>query len=197
MNNENLINKKEHPTIACCGLDCGLCPTYYIKGPSKCPGCYGPNFLKKHPSCSIITCCVKKHGYETCAECDDLICERLKDWDKYDSFICHRKSLENLEYIKNNSLEDFLNQQKIKKDILIKMLDEFNDGRSKSFFCISAALLNISDLKRAIRDSEEIIKNKKVTNEIKIKSKILKDILNQVAKDKGILIKLIKYELNS
>jgi hypothetical protein len=26
-----------HPTIGCCGIDCGLCPRYYTDGPSRCP----------------------------------------------------------------------------------------------------------------------------------------------------------------
>ena len=77
---------KKYPTIACCGLDCGLCPTYYTKGPSKCPGCCGPNFSNHHPSCSIITCCVKDKKFETCAECKEFPCSKLKNWDVVDSF---------------------------------------------------------------------------------------------------------------
>ena len=53
---------KKYPTIGVCGLDCGLCPRYYTIGPSRCPGCAGPDFFNKHPSCSFITCCVKKIG---------------------------------------------------------------------------------------------------------------------------------------
>ncbi|MBN1215909.1 MAG: DUF3795 domain-containing protein [Candidatus Lokiarchaeota archaeon] len=192
MNNKENNHEKKYPTIACCGIDCGLCPTYYIKGPSKCPGCYGPNFLKSHPSCSIINCCIKIKGYETCAECNELICEKLKEWDKCDSFVCHRKSLENLRYIKNNSLEDFLSQQKTRKEILKEMLDEFNDGRSKSFFCISTTLLPIPNLKNAIKKIKQKLNNNIEKDDIKTKSKILKDILNKIAKEKGIILKLKK-----
>ena len=84
---------KDFPTIACCGLDCGLCPVYYTKGPSKCPGCCGLDFFNKHPSCSIITCCVKEHKFETCAECDEFPCSKIDKWDICDSFISHRVSL--------------------------------------------------------------------------------------------------------
>ena len=34
-------NMKNYPSIACCGIDCGLCPTHYTKGPTRCPGCGG------------------------------------------------------------------------------------------------------------------------------------------------------------
>ena len=184
---------KQYPTIACCGLDCGLCPTFYIKGPSKCPGCYGPNFIKKHPSCSIITCCVKKKHFETCAECKDFPCEKLKDWDKYDSFICHRKSISNLIFIQENSLKEYLDQQEERIELLKIMLNEYNEGRSKSFYCISTALMDILDLKKALKESEQQIEKDNVeSTDIKTKSKILKYILNRKAKQKGILLKLKK-----
>lgn len=189
----NGLTQKKYPTIACCGLDCGLCPKYYTQGPSKCPGCYGPNFSEKHPSCSIITCCVKKNGYETCAECENLICDKLKDWDKSDSFICHRKSIMNLEYIQKNSLEDFLEQQKKRIGLLEKILNDYNEGRSKNFFCISTALLSISDLEYAIKESEQQIKKDSIeSGDIKLKSKILRNILEKIAKEKNILLKLYR-----
>jgi hypothetical protein len=74
---------KKYPTIAVCGLDCGLCPRYYTEGPSRCPGCAGPGFFDKHPSCSFITCCVKKKGLEVCAECADFPCAKFKSEEEY------------------------------------------------------------------------------------------------------------------
>jgi len=32
---------KIYNTIGCCGIDCGLCPRFYTKGDSVCPGCGG------------------------------------------------------------------------------------------------------------------------------------------------------------
>ena len=148
---------KTYPTIACCGLDCGLCPTYYTKGPSKCPGCCGPNFATKHPSCSIISCCVKKKKFETCAECSEFPCQKLNDWDKIDSFICHRVSLINLYSIKSDGMEEFIKQQQKRIKILEIMLENFNDGRSKSFFCLATALLPLYDLESALNKSNEQI----------------------------------------
>src|SRR4030043_2461389 len=80
MNRMNRMNKtaKEYPTIGVCGLDCGLCPRYYTQGTSRCPGCGGPDFFNKHPSCSFITCCVKKKNLEVCAECSDFPCSKFK-----------------------------------------------------------------------------------------------------------------------
>lgn len=184
---------KKCPTIACCGLDCGLCPTYYTEGPSKCPGCCGPDFFTKHPSCPIITCCVKENSFETCAECEEIPCSKLKDWDKGDSFICHRKSLFNLKFIRENGVEEFIIQQKKRMALLEKMLKEFNDGRSKSFYCIAAALLPMSELETALKDSERKIKEDAISlDDLKAKSKILKKFLDDSAQKEGIELKLRK-----
>lgn len=176
---------KKYPTIACCGLDCGLCPVYYTKGPSRCPGCCGPDFFNKHPSCSIITCCVKKHSFETCAECAEFPCSKINKWDKRDSFISHRVSLLNLRLIKEEGIENFKTQQKKRVEILEDILENFNEGRSKSFFCIATALLPIEALEQALMKSNEQIKNEGIDlKDLKAKSKILKAFLNQYA-DKG------------
>jgi len=138
---------KNYPTIACCGLDCGLCPAYYTKGSSRCPGCCGPDFSLKHPSCSIITCCVNKRNFETCAECEDFPCQKLKIWDLADSFISHKNCLANLREIKKIGLETFLEQQQKRIHFLEFALNECNEGRSKSFYCLASVLLSVSVLK--------------------------------------------------
>ena len=146
--------QKRYPTIACCGIDCGLCPRYYTEGTSRCPGCLGEGFAEKHPACSILTCCVRKNGFETCAECPQFPCEKLANWDAADSFVTHRKSLENLRRIQAGGMEEFLRQQSERMRILEKLIREYDDGRSRSFFCLAAALLEIDDLHDALRQVE-------------------------------------------
>jgi hypothetical protein len=52
---------KKYYTLGCCGIDCGLCPRYYTEGgeESRCPGCFGENFVQKHTPCSTASCCIK------------------------------------------------------------------------------------------------------------------------------------------
>jgi len=191
MTDKNFI--KRYPTIGCCGIDCGMCPTYYTKGISKCVGCCGDEFSNSHPSCSIVTCCVKKKNLETCADCEDFPCSKLKDWDTVDSFVSHRNSISNLKDIKNQGIEDFIQQQKTRMGILKIMLNNFNDGRSKSFYCIATTLLPIHVLHEALIKCKERIISKKVMDEnIKTQAKILKDLLNQYAKIERIQLKLRK-----
>ncbi|UCC20248.1 MAG: DUF3795 domain-containing protein [Promethearchaeota archaeon] len=185
--------EKTYPTIACCGLDCGLCPVYYTKGPSRCPGCYGHDFRNKHPSCSIITCCVKKHNFETCAECSKFPCLKINMWDKADSFISHKVSLSNLRLIREKGLDDFLKQQQKRIEILEEMLENFNEGRSKSFYCIATALLPIEDLEKALEISNNQIINGEINaNDLKTKARLLRENLNELASHKPIELKLRK-----
>ncbi len=182
---------KKYPTIACCGLDCGLCPVYYTKGPSRCPGCCGSDFFNKHPSCSIITCCVKKHDYETCAECDEFPCSKIDKWDKMDSFISHKVSLSNLELIQKEGIEKFVTQQKRRIELLNTMLEEFNEGRSKSIYCIGTALLQINDIENALQESKQKITEEKIhLDNVKAKSKILRNNLSKLAETKSIELRL-------
>ena len=184
---------KKYPTIACCGLDCGSCPTYYTKGPSRCPGCCGTDFFQKHPSCSSITCCVKNKDFETCAECEEFPCSKIDKWDAGDSFISHMACLSNLRYIKTIGIEKFFEIQKRRIEMLERMLEQYNEGRSKSFYCIAAALLSVDDLEEALKTSEEQIKIDNISKtDLKSKSKLLKGILNGLATKDGIILKLRK-----
>lgn len=174
--------QKRYPTIACCGIDCGLCPRYYTEGKSKCPGCLGENFLEKHPTCSIVTCCVEKNGFETCAECPKFPCEKIRKWDTADSFVTHKKSLENLKQIKARGIVEFVKQQKERISILRKLIAEYNDGKSKSFFCLATALMEIDDLNDVLFQVEGIRDNRK---DFKQRAKQTKSIIEQRAKLKG------------
>ena len=142
---------KKYETIGCCGIDCGLCPRFYTNGDSACPGCDGLNFKEKHPSCGFLTCCVIKNGLEICSDCKDYPCKRFdSEKDGYDSFVTHKKVFANLDYIKTNGIENFINNQRVRIDILNCLLTNFDDGRSKNFYCISCALLPVEKLQEKI-----------------------------------------------
>lgn len=187
---------KKYPTLGCCGLDCGLCPRYYTEGSSRCPGCCGPDFFNKHPSCGHITCCVKKKNLEVCAECNDFPCQKFDSWfgnEAYDSFVTHKKTEPNLYFIKKHGVEKFIEQQKERIKFLKDMLKGFNEGRSRSFYCIAAALLSVDDVKKSIDSAKKEVKTLDIKNDdVKSKAKILRKIIQDVADKKGIDLKLRK-----
>lgn len=180
---------KNHETIGCCGIDCGLCPRYYTEGDSTCPGCGGPNFKTKHPACGCLTCCAVKNGLEVCAECNSYPCQRISsEKSRYDSFVTHKRMLPNLDFIKDNGIAPFIDQQKVRMAILADFLNHYDDGRSKSFFCLSCALLPIDKLQDALK----AVKDSSNSTDLKDKNKRLRDALTTIAAAAGVELKLNK-----
>jgi len=181
---------KKYPEIGVCGLDCGLCPRYYTEGPSRCQGCGGPDFLEKHPSCSPITCCVIKKGLETCGECRDFPCPKFKTEEEYQqmedspSYPPRKRVLPNLWFIKEHGIEKFVAEQRKRIDILETMLKEFNDGRSRSFYCRAATTLPLPNLKTSVDKANQKIESVGIKQEdLKSKAKIFKEILNETSRE--------------
>ena len=202
INDTNMVNKmnehvKIYPTIGVCGLDCGLCPRYYTVGASRCPGCCGPEFFSKHPSCSFITCCVKKKNLEICAECSDFPCSKFKSDEEYQqlkessSYPSYKKVMPNSNFIKEHGIEKFVGQQKKRIKLLETMIVNYDDGRSRSFYCKSVALLDLTTLENSLDKAIQKTKTDNIKpNDTKTKAKILKGILSGIALKEG--VELIK-----
>jgi hypothetical protein len=178
---------KKHNTIGCCGIDCGLCPRFNSKSVSACPGCGGMNFKEKHPSCVFVTCCVIKNGLEVCSICTGYPCHRF-DPERYgmDSFVTHQKVFANLEFIKRTGIDCFIDQQKIRMNILNDFLASYNDGRSMSHFCLSCTLLPLEKL----LEIQRYINNRTDLIEIREKNLLLKECLKEAAEGLKINITL-------
>lgn len=177
---------KKYPTIAPCGLECGFCPRFYTVGSSRCPGCAGPNFFLKHPSCSFITCCVKKNHFEVCSECAGFPCAKFKSNEEYQhmkgspSYPPVRNIISNLIQIRDNGIGKFITRQRARMNLLGLMLADYDDGRSKSYYCRTAALLDSKSLKKAIQQAVRKVKLDKVRpGDIKGKASVLKAILDE------------------
>jgi hypothetical protein len=152
-----------------------------------CPGCGGPNFKEKHPSCGYLTCCVSKNGFEVCSDCKDYPCTRFDpELQGFDSFVTHKNVFTNLRFIQEKGIGCFIDQQKIRMDILMDFLSKYDDGRSKNFFCISCALLPIDKL----REAQKSINNQNGPWVTKEKNKLLKQKILMTADNLGITLKL-------
>jgi hypothetical protein len=179
-------SQRKHPTIGVCGLDCGLCPRYYTQGTSRCPGCGGPDFFSKHPSCSFITCCVRKKNLEVCAECSDFPCSKFKTDAEYQqlkessSYPSCKVVMLNLGFIEKHGIGKFMDQQKKRIKLLERMIGDFDDGRSRSFFCRAACLHELTSLETALTEAIRKVETDHIKqDDAKARSKILRDILNR------------------
>jgi hypothetical protein len=140
------VYKREYPFFALCGLNCGLCPRYHTAGDSRCPGCGGPDFHLKHPSCAVITCNKKHENVEFCFQCSLYPCERYKQPSKVDSFITYRNVLTDFAAARDN-LPHYKRVLNDKVKMLDLLIDRYNDGKRKNFYCIAVNLLPLEDIK--------------------------------------------------
>ncbi|MCG1024493.1 DUF3795 domain-containing protein [Dehalobacter sp.] len=128
-----------------CGLNCCLCPRFHTDGSSKCPGCEGPDFFLKHPSCAVITCNKKHQNVEYCFECSVYPCERYQAPSEADSFISYQNVLQDQAKAKMD-LQNYLEELTEKHKILGELIANYNDGKLKGFYCLAVNLLPLSVL---------------------------------------------------
>ena len=129
------------------------------------------------------------------SQCDEFPCSKFASWlDKCtmeDSFLTHQKIKSNLYFIKQQGLKRFLEQQRKRIKLLERMLNDFDDGRSKSFYCIATTLLPVTELKALLGEAERKIKVEKVkADDTKPKAKILRESLSSFAAKGGVELKL-------
>jgi len=161
--------------IGCCGLYCGLCNKYQSKAPSRCIGC---KLGEQHSWCSIWNCCVKKHGFETCAECSEVFSCAIFTRRKVAEWI---PAAANLSQIKEIGLENWLKDQKERQRLVEELLENYNEGRSMSLYCKVCARMPIELVNSAITQSKKELAGKQVDqSDVKSKAKILKAIIKDL-----------------
>ncbi len=145
--------------IGCCGLNCGLCSKYVSESKSRCLGCRKG---EQHSWCSIWNCCVKKRGLFFFTDCPDVfVCEIFRrrnisedtDW---------KPACRNLRKIQTDGLEALLGEEAEKIRGIRKLLKNFNDGRSMSFFCKTCSALPAGEIERIIEKTEMQLKDARV-----------------------------------
>jgi len=160
----------------CCGLFCGLCNKYQSSAPSRCIGC---KLGEQHSWCSIWNCCVKKHGFETCAECNNIFKCDIHKRRKVSEWI---PAADNLLQIKKSGLDSWLQNQKERKHLVDELLRNYNEGRSLSFFCKVCSRMSVDLVRNAISESNLKCSSQRIEKtDVKSKRKILKEIIENLA----------------
>lgn len=177
--------------VGVCGLSCLLCPMYNTDTPSRCQGCKSEDRIAV--GCPFITCAVKKKGIEFCWDCPESeSCER---WRKHrnaglerDSFKCYQTLETDIDFIRSNGIEAFVKAQKVRARLLTRMLEDFNDGRSKTRFCVAATVLPAEDLEAAVKEAARRSRDM----DIKQRAHLLRSLLDQAADRRGVSLTLRK-----
>ncbi len=180
-----------HFEIGICGLSCRLCPAYHRETKSKCGGCKSE--YRMGAPCPFHNCAIKKKHVDFCGQCaESKSCER---WGKHreaakhhDSILSYQKLEDNIEFIQKNGLNEFEKQQIAREKLLKAFLSEFNDGRSKTLYCIAATLLEIDELEKVL----ERARAESQGLEMKVKSEVMHSLLEEIAEKRNYLLKLRK-----
>jgi hypothetical protein len=143
--------------------------------------------------CPFITCAVKRKQIEFCWDCDEN--ENCAKWHRHrqasrahDSFVCYQKLEANIACVQRDGIKSFAQTQRIREKLLREMLQEFNDGRSKTYYSIAATVMDTEELKTAIA----LATRKSAGLGIKEKAQVLHSLLDELAKSKHYLLKLRK-----
>jgi hypothetical protein len=107
---------------------------------------------------------------------------------QHDSIVCYQKLEDNIAFIQKNGIEEFEKQQKLREKLVRSMLSEFNDGRSKTFYCIAATILEIGELENISEEARE----QSMGFDLKAKSEVMHSLLNKIAEKRNYLLKLRK-----
>ncbi len=180
-----------HVAVGVCGLSCRLCPRYHTTGASRCGGCKSP--FRMGAGCPFITCAVKKRGIELCTDCaEGEACERWARHrelsEKVDSFVCYQRLQDNIRFIRQRGIRAFEEAQERQCRLLEEMLAGYDDGRSKSFYCVAATVMEPGELEQALAQAGASTGGMSV----KEKAKEMRKILEGVAREKGYDLRLRK-----
>ena len=171
-----------YPEIGICGLSCRLCPMYQTEAASKCHGCKSANRMAV--GWPFITCAIKKVGVESCEKWD----KHRELGKEHDSFKSYQKLEDDIHFIKVKDIKAYDEQQRIRESLLNRLLNEFNEGRSKSYYCIAATVMDINELRSSL---EEAAGQSKLLS-TKDKSRIMHAILDNIALKKDHRLSLRK-----
>ena len=137
---------RSNPYLSLCGLNCRLCPMN-ISG--HCGGCGFGN-----QSCPIARCSMEHGKPEYCFQCPKYPCERYDHIDEFDFFITHRNQKADLEKMRQIGDETYNAEQIEKRQILDRLLADYNDGRKKTLFCLAVNLMPLKELRTIFEDDD-------------------------------------------
>ena len=131
---------------------------------------------------------VQHGGVEYCCQCREYPCEKYEHIDDFDSFITHRNRRADLEKVRQFGAEAYNTEQMEKMKILDILLSGYNDGRKKTFFCVAVNLLNLQELREALREIESRLDMETLT--LKEKSAFAAGVLSEIASHRKVELKL-------
>ena len=115
---------------------------------------------------------------------------KLLDSARYqDSFISYQPLPANYAFIREHGLEEFVRREMEKQIFLRFLIDNYDEGRSKGFYCTSCQLVPVDTLKEAVAEAETKMREDTL---IRDKAKTIKAAVNSIAEILEIDLRLRK-----
>lgn len=89
-----------------------------------------------------------------CFECPEYPCKRYDGIDRHDSLISHRNQKRDMAKAKESGIDAYLAEQRAKRQILERLLADYDDGRSDVFFCLAVNMLAPDDLTKVLAECD-------------------------------------------
>lgn|GEM_PF-1312666 len=121
--------------------------------------------------------------------CEEYPCERYDGASLYDSFITHRNQIRDLDKAKQMGLAAYEAELNEKVRVLEKLLNGFDDGRRKSFYCAAVNLLDLPDIEDVMEQLGDAIDSE---SPLKTKAAAATRLLEDMAEKSGISLQLRK-----
>lgn len=152
-----------------------------------CPGCGGG---EGNQSCKIARCSLQHGKPDYCSQCQEFPCEKYEDIDAFDSFITHQNRKRDLKKQQKIGVEAYRTEQEEKVHILEWLLQNCNDGRKKTFFCVAVNLLELEDVRNVMGQITSDGKFGELS--LKEKAAYVTGQFQKAADQQGIVLKLRK-----
>ncbi len=164
-----------------CGLNCGLCG-YRLQG--NCNGCFKDSFCAK--VCPMAPCSVKHGGLQYCFECPEYPCRHYDGFDSYDTLVLHRNQRKDMQKAKEMGIDAYLEEQREKKRILERLLEDYNDGQQDVFYCRAVNMLELEALKEIMEDADKRAQSLNARE----KAELMKTLMYKCAEERGCQLEL-------
>lgn len=180
MKDDNFV--RTDTLFSLCGLNCNLCPSF-VRG--TCHGCAADSPCAL--TCTIAPCSVKHGNVQYCFLCEEYPCKKFDNFDQHDSMVLHRNIKKDVEKAKRIGLEAYRDEQREKKKILDRLLNDYDDGEKDVFFCLAVNMLELADLKEVLEQAEETTGAMSVSD----KAEWIERELHTTAEKSGLVLELL------
>jgi hypothetical protein len=134
----------------------------------------------------MVPCSVKHGGLQYCFECPEYPCRHYEGFDSYDTLVLHRNQRKDMQKAKEMGIDAYLEEQREKKRILERLLEDYNDGKQDVFYCRVVNMLELEALKEIMEDADKRAQSLNAREKVEL----MKTLMYKCAEERGCQLEL-------